>query len=286
MKQPKAPTGRAKMAFILGHPVAHSLSPAMHNAAFACLRLPYCYAPLDVPPEAVGDVVGALRSGNVLGANVTVPHKEAVIRHLDEVEREALQVRSVNTIYKRGNRLIGTSTDGEGFLRSLDKGARSLHGSSALLIGAGGASRSVAGALRRVGVHRLYVLDLSPERVKDLVGFFKKGGGRHVAEGVDRREAERRLCEVDLVVQATPMGLHSGDPSPLSLRAARRGTLAVDLIYHRPTAFLLEARRRGLKALDGSGMLIHQGALSFSYWTGKRAPLSVMAKAFKAGLKG
>jgi shikimate dehydrogenase len=284
MKNGNEPTGRTRMVFILGDPVAHSLSPAMHNAAFRFLGLEAVYAPVQVPPCLVPVVVEALRADNILGANVTVPHKESVMRHLDEVEPAARRIQSVNTIYKRGKKLWGASTDGSGFLRSLGRSAARLKGGRALLVGAGGGSRAVAGALAMAGVRHLQVLDLDKKRVQSLVKLLRGVRSGFQVEGVSRSEAEKGLRDVGLVIQATPVGLHPGDPSPLSLKEARKGCLAVDLIYHRETAFLKEARLRRLLALDGLGMLLHQGALSFEKWTGRRAPLMVMERALRRAL--
>jgi len=279
---PRLPGSRR--VFLFGHPVSHSLSPAMQNAAFRCRRLPFLYAPLDVPPGTVEAAIGLLRAGNVLGANVTVPHKEAVLEYLDEVDRDSVWLASVNTVYKKGSRLCGTSTDGPGFLRSLGGEARRLRGASVLLVGAGGGARAVAGALQGAGIRRLSITDRDEVRAVRLARLLKARLKRFEACAVSRREAEHMLPGSDLIVQATPLGLHPGDPSPISLAHAMRGALAVDLVYHRRTSFLREASRRGLKTLSGLGMLLHQGALSFERWTGRRAPLVVMEQALRSAL--
>lgn len=264
------------LVFILGHPLGHSLSPLMHNAAFRALRMPWAYAPLDISRDQVKNAVEALRSANVDGANVTVPHKEDVAPLLDHVEKEAARLGSVNTIYRRGDRLFGTSTDGEGFLRSLGVWRKRLKGSRGLLVGAGGAAKAVAEALIKSGVKGFYIANRSSNRAEQLVRLvLKRHPGLEVG-AVSIGEGERLLSRCDWVIQSTSLGLKAKDPSPLSLRNARRTTLAVDLIYHRPTAFLQEARRIHLPNLDGLGMLLHQGALSFEYWTGCKAPLNVM----------
>jgi shikimate dehydrogenase len=188
-------------------------------------------------------------------------------------------LRSVNTVVKKDGKLFGTSTDGPGFLRSLGVHARKVKGADILMVGAGGGSRSVGGALALAGARRVLVMDLSEQRVGDLVRMLKvRRKGLDVA-GVSREEAERRLGSCSFIIQATPVGLHAGDPCPIDLANARRGALAFDLIYHRPTLFLQKARKKGLVTLDGLGMLLHQGALSFEHWTGRKAPLQVMGKA-------
>jgi shikimate dehydrogenase len=279
MKAPIPMTGKTRMAFLLGCPVEHSLSPAMHNAAFQRLGLDAAYAALDVSADKVSAAVELIRSASVLGANVTVPHKEAVMAHLDRLDPEASWLRSVNTVFKKDGKLLGASTDGPGFLRSLGKLARKVKGADILMVGAGGGSRSVGGALTLAGARRILVMDLSEQRVGDLVRMLKARRKGLEVSGVSREEAERGLGSFSIIVQATPVGLHAGDPSPIDLTQARRGSLAFDLIYHRPTEFLRSAGRQGLATMDGLGMLLHQGALSFECWTGRKAPVAVMQEA-------
>jgi shikimate dehydrogenase len=284
MKTPKPITGKTRLAFVLGCPVEHSLSPAMHNAAFQRLGLDCTYGALEVTAERMGAAVEMVRSESVLGANVTVPHKEAVMKYLDKVEPEALWLHSVNTLFKKNGKLCGTSTDGPGFLRSLGSHARRMKGANVLLVGAGGGARSVGGALAGAGARRVMVIDLSEKRVVDLTGMLKARRKGLEALGITREDAEKSLGDFSFIIQATPVGLHKGDPSPLDLGKARQGALAFDLIYNRPTEFLQTARRKGLVTLDGLGMLLHQGALSFEYWTGKKAPIAVMQKALNGAL--
>jgi len=274
-----------KLVFLFGHPVAHSLSPAMHDAAFRELGMPYRYAALDVLPGSVEGAVELLRLPGTIGANVTVPHKEAVIPFLDRVDADARWLRSVNTITRKGRRLVGSSTDGPGFLRSLGGEARRLKGATAVLVGAGGGARAVAGALLAAGTSRILVTDVDAARARGLVRLLRSRRRGFDASAVDRREAEKVLDRAGIVVQATPVGLHGRDPSPLSLSRACRGSLAVDLVYHRRTRFLEDAARRGMRTLSGLGMLLHQGALSFGSWTGRKAPVHVMERALRKVLR-
>lgn len=269
-------TGPQNLVFILGHPLEHTLSPLMQNAAFQALGMPWAYAPLDVLKGEVRNAVELLRSSNVAGANVTVPYKEEVMPYLEKVEKEAAWLRSVNTIYRRGERLLGASTDGEGFLRSLGSWRKRLKGSRGLLVGSGGAAKAVAEAMARSGVRELFIANRSASRTEQLVRLLLKHHRGFVAGAVSLREGEKILAGCNWVVQSTSLGLKAGDFSPLSLARARRTTFVVDLIYNRPTAFLKEAQRMHLPKLDGRGMLLHQGALSFEYWTGRKAPLNVM----------
>jgi shikimate dehydrogenase len=238
--------------------------------------MPWVYAPLEISKAEVESAVKALRSINVQGANVTVPYKEEVLAHLDQVEREAARLGSVNTIYRRGEKIIGTSTDGEGFLRSLGSWRKKLRGSTGLLIGAGGAAKAVAEAMARSGAKGLYIANRSAGRAQGLSRLISKRYPQLKARVVSLREGEKVLDRCDWAVQSTSLGLKAADPSPLSLARARAGTLVVDLVYHRPTAFLGQARQKHLPNLGGLGMLLHQGAMSFEYWTGRKAPLNVM----------
>ena len=271
--------GDDHLVFILGHPLGHSLSPVMHNAAFRALGLPWTYAPLDIALGEVKRALDVLRSPNVHGANVTIPYKEEVFSYLDQVEKDAQWLGSINTIYRRGSKIFGASTDGKGFLSSLGAWRKKLRGSRGLLIGAGGAAKAVAGALTQSGVKGFYVANRSPERAERLIQSLLKHRPQLQIGSVSSKEGERLLTRCDWVVQATTVGLKAGDLSPLSLAGAGKTTLVIDLIYHQDTAFLKEARRRRLPNLSGIGMLLHQGALSFEYWTGKKAPLAVMRKA-------
>jgi len=271
-------SGASQVVFILGHPLSHSLSPDMHNAAFAKLRLPWVYVPLDISSSQIKSSLELLRSSNARGANVTVPYKEMVLPHLDFVEPEARWLGSVNTIYRKNSQLCGTSTDGEGFLRSLGSWRKKLKGTRGLLLGAGGAAKAVAGALARSGVKGFYISNRSTQRAVQLVKALREKYPRLDTMGIASRDAQKLLPYCDWVIQATSLGL-KGEASPLSLKRLKRGSWVIDLIYHRETDFLKQARHYGLPRLNGMGMLLHQGALSFECWTGKRAPLDVMRKA-------
>ncbi len=273
-----------QLVFIFGCPIKHSLSPLMHNAAFDQLGLPWVYIPLEISADQLGGAVGILRSFNAKGANVTVPYKEAVIPWLDYIEPEARWMKSVNTIYRVGNKLCGESTDGEGFLRSLGPWRRKLKRSTGLLLGAGGAGKAISGALSQSEVKRYYIFDQSEEKTSALVKLVQKRNKRIEVDGVSRQNAEKVVSDCDWVIQATSAGLKKGDPSPLSLKFARPTTWVVDLIYHHPTSFLIEAKERHLKSLNGLGMLLNQGVLSFQRWTGQKAPLKFMKRALLRGL--
>lgn len=276
-------TGASQVVFILGHPVSHSLSPAMHNAAFEKLNLPWLYTPLDISPREIGPVLKMMRAFNVRGANVTVPYKEKVLPYLDWIAPEAKWLGSVNTIYRKGDQLCGTSTDGEGFLRSLGSWRSKLKGTKGLLIGAGGAAKAVAGALAQAGVKGFYLANRSGAKAAKLMKSLRQKYAKLDIQAVSFQDASQFVPYSDWIVQSTSLGL-KGETSPVSLKSARKGTLALDLIYHRKTDFLKQARRLGLPHWGGLGMLLHQGALSFEIWTSRKAPIEVMRQALVKGL--
>jgi shikimate dehydrogenase len=255
----------------------------MHNAAFEKLNLPWLYTPLDISPREVGPVLKMMRAFNVRGANVTIPYKEKVLSHLDWIAPEAKWLGSVNTIYRKGNKLCGTSTDGEGFLRSLGSWRSKLKGTRGLLIGAGGAAKAVAGALAQAGVKGFYLANRSGAKAAKLVKSLRQKYAKLDIQAVSLRDASQFVSYSDWIIQSTSLGL-KGEASPVSLKSARKGALAVDLIYHRETDFLKQARRFGLPHWGGLGMLLHQGALSFEIWTSRKAPIEVMRQALVKGL--
>ena len=264
--------------YLLGHPVAHSLSPAMHNAAFAALGLPHHYETRDVEPERLQDFVDALRRDDVLGANLTIPHKERALRYVDEAGTDARRVSAVNTIVRRGTRLIGENTDVYGFERSLSdapSGKTLLAGGTVLLLGAGGAARACALVLLQRG-NEVQVASRTRARAEQLAAGIDVNGRRPVAV---RWPIPDDLARVDGVVNATPLGLHGEDP--LAGMEIHERLRVVDLV---PTAAMtpLVKRARAVKngvVVDGLSMLLYQAARSFTLWTGREAPLAVMRAA-------
>ncbi len=264
---------------VLGDPVAHSLSPAMHNAAFAATRLPCLYLRYRVPANELPAALADARALAMRGLNLTVPLKEAVLPLLDAVSAEAERIGAVNTIVFRDGRLLGENTDGRGFLAAL-RGRVRLRGAHALVIGAGGSARAVVAALESAGIARLTIVNRTVDRAEALAA-------RVAGTGVDAgplgwlREP-RRLADAALVVNTTSTGLH-GTPIAVRHAATPRDCLFVDLVYGvRPTPFLAAAARRGRPTRDGARMLLHQSAIALTAWTGRRAPLAAMARALRA----
>ena len=262
---------------ILGWPVAHSRSPAMQEAAFRACGVDARYVRFPVRPEALGDAVRGLRALGIAGANVTVPHKEAVGAHLDAVDAFARRLGAVNTIVREGDRLEGRNTDAPGLVRSLEEAGLQLDGKRALVLGAGGAARAAVAGLEDAGA-TVRVAARRPAQAERLLVDLESDGQ---ALAMDALEAA--FAETDLLVQATSatMGEHAeAFAAQLPWDALKEAAAAVDLVYTpRETTVLREAARRGHPTVDGLGMLVHQGALAFEAWTGHPAPLAAMRAA-------
>jgi len=274
---------QARLFGVFGDPVDHSLSPAMHNAAFAAAGLPHVYLRYRVPAALLPAAVREARVLGMGGLNLTVPLKEAVLPLLDALTPEAERIGAVNTIlFSAGGRLVGDNTDGRGFLAALGGRVR-LRGARAVVIGAGGAARAVATALGRAGCARITVANRTRARGERLAERLSRLGGAVIATvPLVALERGQVLEDATLVVNATPLALAGAGPR-VRWAATPRGCLGVELVYAaRPTPFLVAAARAGRRTLGGAHMLLHQGALAFEAWTGRRAPRAVMARALRA----
>jgi shikimate dehydrogenase len=269
--------GQTKLVGLIGYPVEHSLSPAMHNSAFAALSLNWCYVPLPVPPERLGEAVAGLRALGLAGVNVTVPHKEAVMSYLDEVTPAAQAIGAVNTIVVRKG-LIGHNTDWQGFLTALSEGGFDPQGKRAVVLGAGGAARAVVHALARAGA-QVTVLNRTLARAQALIQDFSP---LFPALPLTLQTLEEQTAGAHLLVNATPVGMWPQvDQSIWPEDLPFPGHLTVfDLVYNpRQTKLLRQAEAVGAKVIGGLGMLVHQGAAAFELWTGEKAPVEVMYEA-------
>lgn len=267
-------SGATRVAGIIGWPVDASLSPAIHNAAFAARDLDWVYVAFPVRTDRVGAALDGMRGLGISGLNVTMPHKQAVIPYLDGLTPEVERVGAVNTIVVDGERLIGTNTDGAGFMRFLlyDAGMEAK-GTTAVVLGGGGAARGVVTAMVDAG------MDVTvTARRAEQAGEVAAVSGARTAAWDDRA---RIAAAADLVVNATPIG--RGDGSiPVDAGAIREGQTVVDLIYHPEATELVRiASKRGARAFNGMGMLLHQAALAFEAWTGVEAPFEAMAAAVR-----
>ncbi len=305
-----------KQIAIFGYPLSHSISPAFQQAALDSLSISACYSARPTTPDGLASEVEKLRADDHLGANVTIPHKERVRSYLDGQDRWAETVGAVNTIVKEDGRLLGRNTDGYGFLKSLeDRAGFDPEGKSVLVLGAGGAARAAAFALAERGAGTLLIANRTVERGNALAGDVQSRsmdadsiplgavppvvlrgqpltGQATISRAslsvgtVSSGEAREAAGRVDLIVNATSMGMEPGPSaglSPLESRDINPGALVYDMVYTPQQTPLMEAARRaGARVLGGLWMLVYQGAASFEMWTAREAPVDLM---YEAGLR-
>jgi shikimate dehydrogenase len=282
-------TGKSSLVGLIGWPVAHSLSPKMHNSAFASLGLDWVYVPLPVRPDDVQQALKGLAALNFAGVNVTVPHKQAVIRYMDELSDAAQITGAVNTIQIKEGKFYGFNTDAVGFLNSLIEANCHPKGVRVAVLGAGGAARAVVFALARAEAASVIVFNRTAERaaflIDDLHETFPES--RLSFAPLTRETLAGLDDQVDLVVNTTSVGMSphiSESPWPVEVPLPK-GAIICDLVYNPlETVLLARARAAGAPTIDGLGMLVHQGAYAFELWTGHKPPLEVMRQACMDGL--
>jgi len=275
---------------IFGFPVEHSLSPAMHNAAFKALGIDATYAKRAVAPDTLAAALKSFVADGFSGANVTVPHKEAVMALLDEVEPAARAIGAVNTIVREGDLLRGCNTDARGLAESLREASVSLQGARVVVLGAGGAARAAVVGLGQAGATSVVIAARRADRASALAAELREVATTHV-RGTDMNEGLREaLSKATLLVQATSATLAS-DPNAgafaesIPVEVMPSDATVIDLVYKpRVTTLIQRAQHRGLRTVDGLGMLLHQGALAFSLWTKQPAPIDVMRAALLSQL--
>lgn len=281
--------GRTRVTGIIGWPVEHSLSPALHNAAYAALGLDYVYVPFAVPPDALAAAMAGVRALGVAGLNVTIPHKVAVAAHLDALSHEAKLAGAVNTIVRLPDgSLLGHNTDGAGFLAALAaEAAFAPAGKRVVILGAGGAARAVVQRLGAEGARSLLVVNRDPVRSRELCEHL----GPHLSEttvgaaGREDASLPDAFAQADLLVNCTSVGMHDDHfVPPLPLASLPPHAVVADVVY-RPageTPLIRSARALGLCAHGGLGMLVHQAALAEAAWTGVLPPVEILFEAARA----
>lgn len=275
---PRSIGARTRLVSLLGHPVAHSRSPSIHNAAFAAQGVDMVYLAFDVPPEALAHAVAGLRALGVAGANLTVPHKEAVLPLLDRIHPLAERLGAVNTLVNEDGAIVGHNTDVYGFLMGLERGwGRGPRGARCLVLGAGGAARAVVAALSSEEAAEILVYNRTLSRARELcadAGAWSNSPCRPVT--LD--ELAQAAQSADLVVNATSVGLgETVKETPLPVDMLKDNHVVMDLIYGaEPTVLLSGARDKGALAIDGTEMLVQQAARSYELWTGRTAPVDLM----------
>jgi len=278
--KPQRIEGSTRVVCVFGDPVEHSLSPRMHNAAYRELALDFVYVPFRPAVRRFADAVEAMRTLGIVGANVTLPFKEAAALACDRVTETVRVAGAANTLYFDRGRLVGDNTDGLGFASALGAHGFRIRGKRVLVIGAGGAARAVVWALAEYGAADIVIANRTPGKAKAIAKLFRS----HLP-GVDHCDLEV-LDDFDfletrqLVVNATSVGLNGRDFLDYSVEATPEDCFHFDLVYaEEPTAFLRMAAEVGRPTIDGRHMLVHQGAAAFKLFTGRRAPVEVMGKA-------
>lgn len=278
-----------KIVGLIGYPLGHSISPAMHNAAFQKLGLDFEYELFEVDPEGLSDAVNGMRALHIAGFNVTVPHKENIVTLLDEVTKLPHLIGAVNTVLNQEGKLVGYNTDGPGFIESLKEDAGfSPQNKNIVVLGAGGAGRAISIMLAEANAKSVTIADVLEDKAKELANYAGSlFDTKFQAVEANSSELGKAISSADLLVNSTPIGMHpKADKSPLSENIVLHPKLLVyDLVYNpSETKLLKAAKAAGCKTCGGLGMLVRQGALAFSIWTGEEAPLDIMLDAARKAI--
>ena len=276
--------GSTNIVGLIGHPVEHSFSPPMHNAAFEALGMDYAYVAFDVDPSNLESAIEGAKSLNVKGFNVRIPHKIEVMEHLDEIDEVAGLIGAVNTIDFKD--MKGYNTDGIGAVRAIEE-VTSIKNSNVVVAGAGGASRAISFYIAKYGADELTILNRNVEKAQSLAGDVSDSGLIGNVESDSISEIGDYLVDADILIDTTPVGMHPNiDDEPIAKSADMHENLVVfDAVYNpNETVLIKEAIEAGAKPVYGIKMLLYQGAESFKIWTGRDAPIDVMEDALKKTL--
>ena len=276
---------RTKLVGLLGRPLGHSFSPAMHNRAFQTLGLNYCYLPIEVTAEDLATVAAGIAKMNFAGYNVTIPHKIRIMDCLDTIDPLAQAIGAVNTVTIRNGRTTGYNTDGIGFAHSLEAaGEPSVKNKSVLILGAGGAARAIAMTLADQGATRIVICNRTESKASTLSRDVNQQG-RECATAIpmDAVTMTNALRDTDILINTTSIGMHPQDQqSPIANHLIQSHLVVCDIVYNPPLTHLLKmAQEKGCRIVRGIGMLLYQGAASFQLWTGRDAPVDIMRRAIR-----
>jgi shikimate dehydrogenase len=275
---------QSELVGVFGQPVAENPTIVMQEAGFKALGLNWRYLNLEVAPKDLAVAMKGLRAMNFRGINLTIPHKVAVLKYLDDIAEDAKLIGAVNTVVRKGGKLIGENTDGKGFLKSLRDDAKvNPKGKKVVLLGAGGAARAIAVELALAGAAHITIVNRSVGRAKPLVSLINKKT-KAKASFAPWNKTYSVPSDTDVVVNATSIGLYPKvkEKPNIDYNSLSPVMVVCDVIPNPPdTPFLQEARKRSAKTLDGLGMLVYQGAIGFKLWTGKDAPVAEMKRALE-----
>lgn len=279
-------SGRTRLLGVIGHPIGHSLSPRMHNAAFASEKtsrdgLDWVYVPMDVRPERLAAAVGGLAALGFTGFNVTMPHKEAILPFMDELDETARLAGAVNTVVVDGERFRGLNTDGDGFVEACGEAGVALTGRWVLILGAGGAAAAIAVAVLNEGVSRLYVANRTVRKAEELRAKLSEVASGAEVLACSLEEAGDITEEVGIIINATYIGMKEKDPLPLPAGSLTAEKVICDAVYVAggETALIRRAREAGARTVSGERMLLYQGVQAQRVWTGREPDVEVMSDA-------
>lgn len=269
--------GETQVYGIIGYPVRHSKSPQFQTAAFQALGINAVYLPFQVRPEDLQKAIEGIKALSIKGINVTVPHKEEVIKYLDESSEEVEYIGACNTVKNIDGYLQGFNTDAYGFIEGLKELTPNFANKKFLVIGAGGASRAVIYGLIKSGVQKIILSNRTVKKAEEIVSDFKKLNRfiEEIIEVIPLNQIENHLKEVDVIVNTTSIGLKDEDPPLFDYSKIEKRHIVVDIIYKK-TKLLQAAEERGCLYQDGLSMLLYQGAKAFEIWTGQKAPIKIM----------
>jgi shikimate dehydrogenase len=274
-------SGKTRVCGIIGDPIEHSLSPVMHNAAFEELNLDFVYVAFRIRREKLRDALIGARRLNILGLNVTMPHKNAVMRYLDETDSTARSIGAVNTILNDEGRLTGYNTDGIGALKALKENGITPNGKKLLLLGAGGAGKAIAFHVAQEA-EELVILNRTPQKAKKLAEVLRREFNKKInGNALSTKIIKEELRDADIIVNATSIGMHPNIVQSLVSQSSLRPDLCVmDIVYNAlETKLEKDAKAVGAKVVCGIDMLVYQGAASFEIWTNHPAPVKMMKQA-------
>jgi shikimate dehydrogenase len=274
---------------LVGYPVSHSFSPAMHNAAFKKLRInaAYCLFPID--PSSFGHSFKKVLAGGAQGLNVTIPYKERVIKYVDTLSTSAQLIGAVNTVIVRSGRLFGDNTDGRGFVRAFTSQTKKTPKDKRIVMfGAGGAAKAIGFEMAREGAESLMLCDVVERKARQLASHITRYT-RCKAQAFSLKNKKGMATKIkgaDVLINATPCGMKAYDPPLVEKGLLHKGLVVCDVIYNpAKTRLIKDAVRHRLTAINGSGMLLYQGVLAFELWTGRKAPVAVMRRALQKQMK-
>lgn len=271
-------SGKTKITGIFGYPIEHTLSPLMHNTAFEDLGLDSCYVPFLVKPEGLSYAVQAIKGLNMLGVNITVPHKENAIPLLDKIDKEAAFIGAVNTVTHVDGKLTGYNTDGRGFMRSLEEEGVSVEGKDVLIVGTGGACRAISYYISEKA-SKLSLFDIDKPKAQKLANDLME-----IRDNINLLDSIENPGKHDIIINATPLGMKPNDPLPIEPKRITSDMVVYDLVY-KNTLLLQEAAQKGAKPINGSGMLLWQAVLAFELWTGVMPPVNLMRNVLLTHIK-